>query len=290
MREAVAAHLADCPACRAELDRELALRAALAHLPAAACPDAVSRRVLDAIAAEQSGIRRRRQRLVAGVTLAAATVARGPGPAPGNTPDAAGADRAGGRAAGARGSTGAARPCRLRRRRGCVRLHPRTGGGSAARPDPDRRPGRARHRPDRSRSDFRCVQRTAARRGDGLAAFVERSHPRRMTMKARLLTLSLSLSLCAVLALPALAQDITKLPGYVDLDWIRIPDGAAEIQDIVLDPRAGRPGRRRRRCRGRGPQPGAGHGQVGAREVLLAGRRPGTNPRLPPMSRSCRSA
>ncbi|MBK7671305.1 MAG: DUF4252 domain-containing protein [bacterium] len=55
-------------------------------------------------------------------------------------------------------------------------------------------------------------------------------------MKARLLTLSLSLSLCAVLALPALAQDITKLPGYVDLDWIRIPDGAAEIQDIVLDP------------------------------------------------------
>ena len=55
-------------------------------------------------------------------------------------------------------------------------------------------------------------------------------------MKARLLTLSLSLSLCALLALPALAQDITKLPGYVDLDWIRIPDGAAEIQDIVLDP------------------------------------------------------
>ncbi|MBK7188133.1 MAG: zf-HC2 domain-containing protein [bacterium] len=86
MREAVAVHLADCPACRAELDRELALRAALAHLPAAACPDAVSRRVLDVIAAEQSGIRRRRQRLVAGVTLAAATVAVALILRPGTTP------------------------------------------------------------------------------------------------------------------------------------------------------------------------------------------------------------
>lgn len=51
-------------------------------------------------------------------------------------------------------------------------------------------------------------------------------------MKARLLTLGL----CALLALPALAEDVTKLPGYVDLNWIRIPDKAVEIQDIVLDP------------------------------------------------------
>jgi len=35
---------------------------------------------------------------------------------------------------------------------------------------------------------------------------------------------------------PALGTEISKMPGYVDLDWIRIPDGAAEIQDIVLDP------------------------------------------------------
>lgn len=53
-------------------------------------------------------------------------------------------------------------------------------------------------------------------------------------MKARILTLAIALA--ALLAVPALAQDITKMPGYVDLDWIRIPDGAAEVQDIVLDP------------------------------------------------------
>lgn len=48
--------------------------------------------------------------------------------------------------------------------------------------------------------------------------------------------LSLALALCAALALPALAGDVANLPGYVDLDWIRIPAGAAEVQDIVLDP------------------------------------------------------
>lgn len=50
------------------------------------------------------------------------------------------------------------------------------------------------------------------------------------------LILLLALTLAALLSLPALAEDVTKLPGYVDLDWIAIPDGAAEIQDIVLDP------------------------------------------------------
>ena len=49
--------------------------------------------------------------------------------------------------------------------------------------------------------------------------------------------LLITLALCAALTVPALgAEDVTKLPGYVDLDWIHIPDGADEIQDIVLDP------------------------------------------------------
>lgn len=53
-------------------------------------------------------------------------------------------------------------------------------------------------------------------------------------MKAR--NLIPVLVLASLLALPALAQDITKMPGYVDLDWISIPSGATEVQDIVLDP------------------------------------------------------
>lgn len=53
-------------------------------------------------------------------------------------------------------------------------------------------------------------------------------------MKAR--TLTLTAVLAVLLAVPALAEDITKLPGYVDLDWISIPSGATEIQDIRLDP------------------------------------------------------
>ncbi len=32
----------------------------------------------------------------------------------------------------------------------------------------------------------------------------------------------------------ALARDITDEPGYIDLEWISIPDGADEIQDIDL--------------------------------------------------------
>jgi hypothetical protein len=53
-------------------------------------------------------------------------------------------------------------------------------------------------------------------------------------MKAQ--RLLITLALCAALAVPVLGAEVSKLPGYVDLDWIRIPDGAAEIQDIVLDP------------------------------------------------------
>jgi anti-sigma factor RsiW len=75
LRDAVAAHLADCPACRLELDRELALRAALAGLPDAVCPGAVTDRVLGAIATEQARARRARRRLAAGGALAAALLA-----------------------------------------------------------------------------------------------------------------------------------------------------------------------------------------------------------------------
>lgn len=75
LREAVAAHLADCPACRLELDRELALRATLGGLPDATCPGAVTDRVLGAIATEQARTRRTRRRLAAGGALVAATLA-----------------------------------------------------------------------------------------------------------------------------------------------------------------------------------------------------------------------
>lgn len=34
----------------------------------------------------------------------------------------------------------------------------------------------------------------------------------------------------------ALAGDVAKEPGYVDLEWIRIPDDADEIKDIDLSP------------------------------------------------------
>lgn len=61
-----------------------------------------------------------------------------------------------------------------------------------------------------------------------------------MTARRLLPTLLLGLAL-AVAALagasPATAgADVRDLPGFVDLDWIRIPAGAAEIQDITLDP------------------------------------------------------
>ena len=92
-REAVAAHLADCPYCRAELERELTLRAGLASLPVVRCPDAVSQRVLATVAGEQSGRRRHRRRLLYGgaaATVAAAALAGAlllrPGHAPSSAP------------------------------------------------------------------------------------------------------------------------------------------------------------------------------------------------------------
>jgi len=44
------------------------------------------------------------------------------------------------------------------------------------------------------------------------------------------------LALLMLLALPALAGDLDKEPGYIDLEWIEIPEDAAEIQDIDLGP------------------------------------------------------
>ena len=48
--------------------------------------------------------------------------------------------------------------------------------------------------------------------------------------------LSLLFALLLLLALPALAGDLEKEPGYIDLEWIDIPDDAEEIQDIDLGP------------------------------------------------------
>jgi hypothetical protein len=53
--------------------------------------------------------------------------------------------------------------------------------------------------------------------------------------------LALALLLTALLSMPALAvppapESLRSMPGYMDLDWVHIPDGAAEIQDVVLDP------------------------------------------------------
>ncbi len=44
------------------------------------------------------------------------------------------------------------------------------------------------------------------------------------------------LALLMLLALPALAGDLDKEPGYIDLEWIQIPEDADEIQDIDLGP------------------------------------------------------
>jgi hypothetical protein len=48
--------------------------------------------------------------------------------------------------------------------------------------------------------------------------------------------LSTLLALLLLAALPSLAGDLEKEPGYIDLEWIQIPDDAEEIQDIDLGP------------------------------------------------------
>lgn len=48
---------------------------------------------------------------------------------------------------------------------------------------------------------------------------------------------TLMLATLLLVALTALAHaDVTKEPGYFDLEWIQIPDDADEIQDIDLTP------------------------------------------------------
>ncbi len=76
-REAVAAHLAACPACAAEHERLAGLPAMLAHaegLEIPAAPAAVEERLLDQLAHER-GQRRRRRRPVLGLTRGRALVA-----------------------------------------------------------------------------------------------------------------------------------------------------------------------------------------------------------------------
>ena len=74
-RSAVAAHLDACPACRRELESELAMRRDLTGLPAAGCPAEVGQRVLAAVARERRAARRRWWTAGAGATLAAAALA-----------------------------------------------------------------------------------------------------------------------------------------------------------------------------------------------------------------------
>jgi anti-sigma factor RsiW len=75
IRSAIAAHAAECPACRRELAREHELRATLAGLPLVTCPTAVTGRVLAAIAIHRAGVRRRRWFTGVGATVAAAALA-----------------------------------------------------------------------------------------------------------------------------------------------------------------------------------------------------------------------
>lgn len=44
------------------------------------------------------------------------------------------------------------------------------------------------------------------------------------------------LALLLLFALPSVAGDLEKEPGYIDLEWIKIPGDADEIQDIDLGP------------------------------------------------------
>ncbi len=48
--------------------------------------------------------------------------------------------------------------------------------------------------------------------------------------------LSLLFVLLILVVSPVLAGDLEKDPGYIDLEWIDIPDDADEIQDIDLGP------------------------------------------------------
>lgn len=53
-------------------------------------------------------------------------------------------------------------------------------------------------------------------------------------MKRSILTQLVALTVLVSLAVPAGARSIKDTPGYVDLEWIKIPPEADEIQDIDL--------------------------------------------------------
>jgi hypothetical protein len=55
-------------------------------------------------------------------------------------------------------------------------------------------------------------------------------------MKTLRTTTVATLLLCLGAAGLALAGDLTKEPGYIDLEWIAIPADASEVQDIDLGP------------------------------------------------------
>ncbi len=78
VRREINTHLAACPACRNELERERELRAGLASLPLATCPDDVSARVLAVVGRESVAARRGARRWLgagAAAGLLAATLA-----------------------------------------------------------------------------------------------------------------------------------------------------------------------------------------------------------------------
>ncbi len=53
-------------------------------------------------------------------------------------------------------------------------------------------------------------------------------------MKTRTTIIITMLSLCLLVSSQTYATDIEDLPGYVDLEWIDIPDDAEEVHDIDL--------------------------------------------------------
>ena len=54
-------------------------------------------------------------------------------------------------------------------------------------------------------------------------------------MKRTRIFSGLILAMILLAALPVLAENLADTPGYIDLDWIDIPEDAAEVQDINLD-------------------------------------------------------
>lgn len=55
-------------------------------------------------------------------------------------------------------------------------------------------------------------------------------------MKKRISQLTLSIMMMSVTILMAQNYDITKHPGYVDLDQIEIPKGAGDVTEVILGP------------------------------------------------------